>query len=373
MSTHERYRSIVSTVGGGTAYFSTGIPISGSGSMHNSESHECWDWVRSKSESQKQFPLEIKSYVERGGRLNKDGSQGNHSIFSNFVPAVYQWGNFPHHTVLLGNPSDTQVATEAAARTNPSRPYVDVPVFIFEMADFLQLIRDQGRSLIKRAGKANVAYQFGIFPIIDDFVKLLQFAQALRRRMEEIKRLNSDNGLRKTTRHGTYSAFGVYAKTLQSQGVFRSGNFFANTRMEVKAHCRWKVDSTFGRLSAMDVEWLVKRSLHGLQFDAATVWESLPWTWMIDYFSTVGSYLRASRNIIPCHLDSVTVMRHTKTIYEFGGLKEQDFEFSRSSVTLETKSRKIVVVAPEAHVPFLTANQLGILLSLSVIRDRSLR
>jgi len=371
---HERYRGKVTDKSSGLAYFSTGVPISGSGTRHNYKSEECWDWVRPKSDH-KIYPLEILNYEEKGGLLNKDGTQGNHSVFQNYVPAVYTWGNFPHHSdgSMPGNPSDTQVAVNAASRTNPSRPYVDVPNLVFELGDIAQLLKDSGKNLLKKGAHYNLSYQFGIAPIVSDFVKLLNFAEMLQKRMEEIKRLTSDRGLRRTTEHGTYSASGVYTKTLQSQGVFRSGAFFANTKQVVRAHCRWLPSITFQHLAAKDVEWLVKRAMHGLEFNLHTVWESLPWTWMIDYFSSVGQYLKTKRNIIPCYLDGVAVMRHTTTQYEFAGYKEADFEFDRSTVLRESKSRKRVVVAAEAHVPFLTANQLGILASLLITRNGSYR
>lgn len=364
---HDRYRSKVTDKSSGIAYFSTGVPISGSGTRHNFKSQECWDWVRPKSDN-KIYPLEIKNYEEKGGLLNKDGSQGNHSVFQNYVPAVYNWGNFPHHSngSMPGNPSDTQVAVNAASRTNPSRPYVDVLNLVFELGDIAQLLRDSGRTLLRKGAHYNLSYQFGIAPIVGDLVKLLNFADQFYRRMEEIKRLTSDRGLRRTTEHGTFSASGVYNKTLQSQGVFRNGNFFANTKQVVRAHCRWRPSIDFGKLAAADVEFMVKRALHGLEFNLHTVWESLPWTWMLDYFSSIGQFLKTKRNIIPCYLDGVAVMRHTTTVYEFAGYKDADFEFDRSTVLLETKSRKLVVVAAEAHVPLLTANQMGILASLLI-------
>jgi hypothetical protein len=363
----ERFRERVETAPSGYGRYSTGVWLAGSNGIHNRKYESVWDWRRPKSDPLV-YPLEILYYEEIGGLLN--GHRSNLD-FSNFYPAVYQWGNFPHHTNLPGSPSDIAAATQAAARTNPSRPYVDVPVFIFELGDIAQTLRDQGRTVIRQLAGNNLRYQFGIAPIVNDLFKLINFGRALQNRIRELERLKSQRGLRRTVDIGRYSQMGNYEKILQSQGILAKGIFWCNTVEDVKAHCRWIPSADFLKLKQYDVEWLAKKVLHGLTFDKSTVWEAIPWTWIVDYCSTIGNYFKAKRNMVDCQLQSVSVMRHTTTTYAFPGKTHDDtFYFSSSVVKRETKSRKLVTIAPTAHLPFLTANQVGIITSLAITRSR---
>lgn len=363
----QRFRERVETAPSGYGRYSTGVYLSGSNGIHNRKYESILDWRRPKSDPEV-YPLDILVYEEEGGLLN--GHRSNLD-FVNFYPAVYQWGNFPHHLNLPGSPSDVTAATEAAARTNPSRPYVDVPVFIAELGDIAQTLRDQGRTLIRQFAGNNLRYQFGIAPVVGDLVKLINFGRTLQHRIRELERLKSERGLRRTIEIGRYSQMGNYEKVLQSQGVLAKGIFWCNTVEDVRAHTRWIPDPDFKLLKGYDVEWLAKKVLHGLTIDKSTIWEALPWTWIIDYCSSIGSYFKAKRNMVDCQLQGVYIMRHTTTTYAFPGKTHDDtFYFSSSVVRRETKKRIKVSIAPTAHLPFLTANQVGIITSLAITRQR---
>lgn len=113
---------------------------------------------------------------------------------------------------------------------------------------------------------------------------------------------------------------------------------------------------------------LIHRSLYGLTVDASTLWEALPWSWMIDWASSVGDYFKANRNIVPATLMGVHIMRHTKTVHECDAHISGTTTMEGIRVVKETKTRNPSFVAPAAHFPFLSGNQMGILASLAVTR-----
>jgi len=239
------------------------------------------------------WPLSIDTTEIEGGLLNKTGG-GNTSIFVDYLCTVFNNGNnFPAFT-LLNVPSNTVVATSAAARTNPSRAYADVPVDILELGDVVSMLRDTLRIPLRlkiastglyHGAVANLWFQFGILPIIDDLRKVLNFTIAFQKRMEEIKRLASPNGLRRTVAYGIVSGSGTDQMIFQSQGVNYVGTFKVNCKQTIRAHCRWNATPAFGKLSGLQVDRLVRRAIHGLDsfLDPAMLYQAIPWTWLIDY------------------------------------------------------------------------------------------
>jgi hypothetical protein len=374
-----RHRDRVKTVSKGIAYYSgTGVRIAGDGGNINIGFWWIDDWRRPKSNTDVQ-PLDVGIYAQTGGQLNKSGS-GNGSVFQNWYPTVYDtWNNFPHHTNLPLSPSNTVAATQGAARSNPSRPYVDVPVEILELGDIVSVIKKTGDKLldpgilskdpVTTAANLNLGYSFGLAPLVDDLVKLLDFARQFQKRMEEIERLASKKGLRRTVKIGIYGASGMYNKTFQSQGLFYNSAFSAITKEVVRVHCRWKPAPNFGKLSKIQMDWVLRKIMHGLTLDAKTAWEATPFTWLIDYFTNIGDYFKANRNMVEATLYSVHVIRHTKTTYTHGGYAANDYRFEPVEIIRENKTRVKATVAPVAHLPLLTGHRMGILASLFIVRS----
>ena len=94
---------------------------------------------------------------------------------------------------------------------------------------------------------------------------------------------------------------------------------------------------------------------------------------MIDWASTMGDYLAATRNIIPAYPAEISILRRTRSSHRFAGWSATIDGFTRKTDPWEidyiTKARnRTDVVSPTAHMPFLSANQMGIVASLGVLR-----
>jgi hypothetical protein len=323
-----------------------------------------------------------------GGRVNKlKGASSSGRWFREYLADYFTsptGANFPHLSVT-GVASDAYAATRAAAKSNPSRPYVDLPVSIAEMGDIPALIRNGGRSVIAQIGSGNLKYQFGIVPIASDIAKMRNFMTAYEIRRKELIRLQGPRGLRRTMTIGTWSRTSVGTATVQSLGVLLHSTITRTTTVEVKVHCRWSLPPDLGGIETHAVspsmDHLIVDAMTGLGVlkrrpnigSLSTLWEALPWTWMIDWYGNVGDYLMTQRNEIPTLQPICSVMRHTTSTFSGTGdaagspvATFTPFEFTR-----ETKSRKHV--APSitfAGLPILSGKQIGILASLLAARGR---
>jgi len=312
-------------------------------------------------------------YKTNGGVLNSQYFGSSWNTYVNYVIYAMQNNVVPawNHLSLPDAPSTVTAATQAAARTNPSRPYVDVITNVLQLGEIALLLKDFTGSFVSRIGHTNLMYQFGIAPVVGDIVKLFNFQEQVERRVLELRRLISDKGLRRTISIGVYSAsLRNPSETLQSAGELISRETFRNTVQEVKAHCRW-IPSTaadhLGDTKAMRA--LARKAVLGLTVDFSTAWEIIPWSWLVDWCSSIGSYLAAHRNIVPATLDTVSIMRHTRTTLtspSYSGPGARFLNLTALDYLYETKQRELSVVLPTAHFPFLSGKQMGILASLWV-------
>lgn len=336
-------------------------------------------------------PFYVTKITQDGGILNSPPS--NNPYFVDYRVDAYDQLRCFDHLSLLDVPSDTDAATQGAARSNPSRPYVDVMTNILELSDYFHLVKNKGDEIIRDldnqprkkrrplvgdklpegVSRLNLIYQFGVAPLVGDLVKLLKFQEQVERRISEIRRLIGQRGLRRTVDLGTFSGNRPNVWFVpQSSGRFITCYLDYTTTQRVWAHCRWLPTFSPEMLSTPKaMRDIAKKAVLGLTVDASTSWELMPWSWLLDWCGNVGQYFAANRNIIPAVLDSVTIMRHTKTeVVSHGTQVEYDEPVTMEPIhyTLETKSRVPSTVLPTAHFPFLSGSQMGILSSLAVAR-----
>lgn len=326
------------------------------------------------------WSFKVTKGTSTGGRCHLAGDHdgvGGYGSFYNFMADGVR-GFFIWHQYVPGDKGDIAYSTIAAARTNPSRPNVDVPVEALQLGELTQLIRDVGNNIIRKAGNYNLAYQFGIKPVVDDLFKLTQFREYVSQRVKELERLQSGRGLRRTMALGSLDnlrteGFGAQGLIQSVYRDFYGDQYHYRTQLEIGAHVRWKPNLTSYPKTNEAMHALAKRAVLGLTVDLSTWWELMPWSWMIDWGSTCGAFFAAKRNIVQAYPSEISVLRRTRTMYHTDGytyhVDGYDRVFDSFDSTLETKERnRTDVVAPDAYFPFLTGNQMGIVASLAVTR-----
>lgn len=364
-----RYRStIFPRVSGRTGFVWQGVDLSNGPSV-NTDFSSCNDFRLQGDCS----PFVVERLSTSGGVINKPGANYFDSWFHNYVADVLRNGsNFTH--LSISSPSDIEAATKGAARTNPSRAYVDMPVDLFDFRPKLESMRQRAIALrgrpIRRLGHTNLEYHFTVAPLVGDLVKLWYAQEQISRRVQEIQRLYNGTGLRRTVDIGLYSARSVVNLYAQSSGALIYVPFDVNTLQGLRVHCRWRPTTLPGLRPAPDQMrmWAV-RSVLGLTVDSSTLWELVPWSWLLDWFGNVGEYFSSQRNIVPAILTDVNPMRHTKTTWTCGPVQwSNGLTMTSIAVLRETKSRVLSSVLPTAHIGFLSGKQIGLLASLLATR-----
>lgn len=322
-----------------------------------------------------------------------EGSVG----FNNVDPSLLTLGRF--FTPGTAPPSSLGGAVTAAyaaapawnaanvwAATNPSRPNINLPVALFELHEVPDMIRQAGRFLLharnwrdyvrsahqtRDLATANLAFTFGWAPLISDLWKIATFQSAVDKRRKEINKLFSGRGLRRRLSLGETS---TVSSTVANIGF---GSFVSWTGVPITlvsntkcwAVCHWR-PTTESTLPISDGTLrLYLSGLHPSQI-LENVWEALPWSWLIDYFTTIGGVLKAGNHHLatPAGGSVMTTMTcvasHGRQGGAYVGLSGGSAKFSRNLRT------PIVASTLEARVPSLGLSQLSVLGSLSVIKGR---
>lgn len=274
----------------------------------------------------------------------------------------------PINHLITTAPNDSSVATTVVRRTSPSRPYVDVPTAVGELADLPLLIKKLGDKFFEKVSELNLRYQFGIKPLVNDLVNLGRFQDATNKRVKELERLKS-RGFRRSIGIGTYEASDQRNIVAQSVDVYLQNTIYRTTTEKVWGFVKWTPMADFPQTDA-EMRKLAREAVLGLTFDGSTAWNLIPFTWLADWCGNVGEFLTAQRNIVPAVPSSVEVMRTRKTrtwSYQWGpapwnGVYMSPFECSQVS-----KSRRTADPAYNAHFPFLNMREMSILGSIGLL------
>lgn len=296
-------------------------------------------------------------------------------------------------------PSNGVLATRIAATANPGAPIVDLPLFVYELRDLPKLLKQAGDLFHnsdgtrrwgrgRDIGSIHLMLQFGIFPILNDLVSLATFSSAVTRRVEQLERIGRGQPLK--TQLGTWTSSSTGTDTVLgtvTNAFVLEGASHGVTTSKLWGYAYWRSLPEFKR-GPKDLQYAAKMSALGLQAHVSTVWNALPWTWFIDWFSSFGDFLSIHRaNEWGYALNGVYLCEHRETIStiknpRFRQIKtshpndKSDISISNigGSIRYETKSRTPVYPTPiAASLPFLTADQLAIVGSLATSSSRRRR
>jgi hypothetical protein len=278
-------------------------------------------------------------------------------------------------------PSDADIT----ARTNPSRPMILLPVFLFELRELPDMIRQMGRFLLnaknwrryirdevsdRDVASAHLAFQFGWMPIISDLLKISKFADAVDKRRREIDRLSKGKGLKRRI------SLGAGVEKLAPVQVFANfGNYknFSVTVDTVRQYRAWAVVNWVTNTSTLPTsDSDLHRILLGLTPGniIQDVWEALPWSWLIDYFTNIGAVLQAGNQTIARPNGGVVMVQYTSVSSHPPAQSSPDV-LSAGTLTVQKNTRR-VLGSPNltAGFPTLDSRQLSILGALAITRGR---
>jgi len=323
------------------------------------------------------LPFQVDHDFMGGGVINNvlpvSGNDG-FVKFENYTADAFTFAGrpvFPLITSYPGELSSAAYAAAAVARTTPNRPSVDVVQNVLEIGDIPRTLKVYGETLIEKLAEHYLRYQFGIKPLVKDLARTINWTQDVNKRLEDYKRLASTGGLRKTVTLDKLSAVQDCNNIiLQSSGTNFTDSFQAVGHRTIRGHVRYLPSVDFSKYSQAEMSTMATRAMFGLEANLSGLWEGLPWSWLIDWYTNIGDLLMQTRNIVPVSVSAITLMRTTETSSTTHKLEGGNCRILPGTVTKVRKERYPASVSLDAHLPLLEASQMGILASLLVMKHK---
>lgn len=330
--------------------------------------------------------FQVTRFMKSGGLIyGSTPSSITGGVFNGYPSTVPYGASFDAHLTLPNPPSDAVLASQSLARTNPFKNEAVSLEYLSELSSlgkdahskFGDYLKELTRKIpiskfngLSRLAKANLLYSFGISPLISDIELLLEFQQRVDRRAEVLRRL-STRGYKKTISLASDTTqVTTHNVTLHSSRTWWRGTVTKVTTREIKAHTRWYTLFNLP-IAESSIRDKARKAILGYSLTPSTLYELMPWSWLIDYFTNLGDLVKANSNMAECTHDTSRIMTHTRT--EVSTSNHVPVNFPSTSLTgykglRETKNRRLVLATLAARMPILTDQQASILGSLAVLK-----
>lgn len=266
----------------------------------------------------------------------------------------YVKGTTLSHLPVPDVPLETDDALKALAFSNPNRGGSGIGQDLVDLGSIIpQGLYATGRSILERSADANLWAQFGILPLIEDVKAIFEYRRRVNQRIKEFNSLFLKGGLRRRIDLGVYTATTEDPSiTLNSFIYNRSCKYTITTTVKRWAVVRWQADGwSLFDLQDQELEAEVTRILYGLDVDPTTLWEILPWTWLISWFSNIHLLQVANKGNFRVKCSGVAVMTQTETAHDFQPRSiTSGYSGGYGTVVVTTKKRVIVLPSATAHI-----------------------
>jgi hypothetical protein len=268
--------------------------------------------------------------------------------------------------------------TKALAGMNPSKPKVNVPLFLFELREFPKMLRDLGNVLRGKIRPQDVpggylAYKFGWAPLVKDLLELMKFTKATEARMAYLRKLESGNRIQRELFSGpTQDSVSLTETT--GVALLKGGfayRYRTRTREDLDVWFTANAQLKFALPETSGLRSLSRRIVTGLAFRPYTVWDYLPWSWLIDYGINVGDYIEAQDGLTQMGVTRLCIMARTTITTTICDVKLDPALNASDSVMKTVKKQRSVSQNPTpqmTHTPFLDKGQMAILAALVTAR-----
>jgi hypothetical protein len=273
---------------------------------------------------------------------------------------------------------------DLVAGTNPSRPIIGIPIWAQNLAQLPKMIKSLGDlirspgNVLKPKGFAGeyLGVQFGWLPLIEDLTKLLAFQDYVLKRNKELNELYSGKGLRRRLKFSddtTSTAVSANTATYANAIVTATSSVTVKRRMWGTIH--W-YPTTPPVYHPDDHSWnnLTNRLVLGATPEglAKGIWDVIPWTWLIGWFTNLGKYTLAHSWTVPADHSGGCLMREAIGTWTAGGAtvsagSGKVYHYGQLTRSMKTRSVSSVVTVG-VNMPYIDMFRLSILSALFVQR-----
>lgn len=345
----------------------------------------------------------VNTFSSEGFKWNRTPLSGASKVgftsikYDGFIPAGVATVP-PSHLSVAAPPNDAVSVTQAVSRTHPGRPSVSVPVFLAELRDLPRAVKQFGDLLdnfkqwranpyrrreyleslqsLRDAGGYYLGIEFGWRPLISDLKKMLEFSEAVDRRIQELRNLQRKGGMRRRYTVHDVSGSSSSVVALNGSQPSISARRQISTRRKKWVTIRWVPTEPPPYVPRDAERRRISQILSGFDGSASTnlssLWNALPWTWLIDWYANVGDYLRAHSNNVPTQPTKIAIMTSIETEGSYSVIDGQWTTGGGATFQRWGRYRAPGVLSPLPTVtlPFLSGRQLSILGALAATRAR---
>lgn len=148
-----------------------------------------------------------------------------------------------------------------------------------------------------------LTWSFGVVPMAND---VQEIARVIDEKLKEHKKVSFSASAKQPIERSAVADFGAKSKHV---GIMRHHRW--NAELKYRFTCKYDYNpviagNDYGYLSKLNLD------LNSLGAFVPTLWELLPWSWFVDYFVTVGSYLEDTFLLDPKPLVFMTEARSIK-------------------------------------------------------------
>lgn len=323
----------------GTKYFDRTYHR-GSEQFHYSPSHVCNDTVGYRKRDN---PLSLShevgvpcvvSFTATDTR-NQYDLEGNLFGTQKDTHSFYAWGP-NNHNVAIDEPdeSDEEYMTRAIAGLNPSRADSQGAAFIAELRELPSLFEGLGKAILhngflRGSAGGHLTVQFGWAPVIRDLKKFFTETDKVRNRLRTLQELRGKGKIRRQFKEK--DGRGTQVKHFTSRSSFtytvdvgpysieeRTIHFDVHTEMRTT---RWAIVEFINDVPSTlfpasdDARWDEAHSLvYGTNVDGPTLWQLMPWSWLIDWTSNASEFIKSQNNVAGHKLGKTILMKETHRI-----------------------------------------------------------
>jgi len=269
-------------------------------------------------------------------------------------------------------------------RTNPSRPDYVPLTLIQDLVDIPKQLKEVGRLIqtplkhltsSREVANHYLGWQFGWKPLFQDVKDLLDLQMHIHKRVGELHRLYSSNGLKRRLHLGSWTVASQSRVTTESNSLFAlTVDRSILTKRDRWGTVRWKPSVTLPSHTPSDAEIIrqAQQVALGLTVEGTLkgAWDLIPWTWVVNWFTNVGSFALQYSNTVPANPASACIMTKSETLFQ-----DSNPQYSRSGFTggfgdvvTTTKARYVGPATLSVHLPFIGKDRLSILAALFVQR-----
>lgn len=331
--------------------------------------------TRLESTGGRHHPFRVDHFRSGGGGMNvSDGTV----TMSNW-PCQWQSENLNPTRHNDGNnvPNVDWLSTKLFALTRPDSTQIDITRYVGELRELPSMLRGIGDEFLKKGipyslGHLNLTYKFGWLPFFKDTLNLLDFQTTVKKRFDSLQKLR-DNG-----------------STIRKATLFRGSNFNSYVdsmdywKMSVEnqiddtvwGYTIWKTTESYPKTDEELIAY-ARRTVYGMSGAnlGVAAWNLMPWSWMIDWFSNVGTFLAANANSDEMVCTTANLMhKRQERAQAFSTGDRYAHHYGDVSPTFynRTEKKRFPANPPTitAHVPILNEGHMGILGSLFATKRR---